>query len=237
MRRDDRQPFDIEAHEAADITQQFWGTSRGWDRVDQLAPDDEGGATGALGRSGRSPLVWRASASAATAAATGRRRRIDRTRSHGIRDPSRRQPLRRPRRRWAIGGRDRRRRLARARRPERSDQRQSAGPHPTRRQRSTSTRTPSVRPASSTVDERDRLVPVTENQTLSSRLGLGAVDPLLARLGAIVLIGVLLVPLALSSRGGGSDAVVGRPRAVAGRPGGGCSGDCRRHCRGRCRHR
>ncbi len=35
-------------------------------------------------------------------------------------------------------------------------------------------------------EDDDRLVPVTENQTLSSRLGLGAVDPLLARLGAIV---------------------------------------------------
>ena len=36
--------------------------------------------------------------------------------------------------------------------------------------------------------------------TLAHRLGLGAVDPLLLRLGAIVMIGVLLVPLAMSFR-------------------------------------
>ena len=36
--------------------------------------------------------------------------------------------------------------------------------------------------------------------TLAQRLGLGAVDPLLLRLGAIVMIGVLLVPLAMSFR-------------------------------------
>ena len=35
---------------------------------------------------------------------------------------------------------------------------------------------------------------------LAQRLGLGAVDPLLLRLGVIVMIGVLLVPLAMSFR-------------------------------------
>jgi hypothetical protein len=39
---------------------------------------------------------------------------------------------------------------------------------------------------------------------LSERLGIGAVDPLLARLGAIVLIGVMLVPVAMSARSGSS---------------------------------
>jgi hypothetical protein len=37
--------------------------------------------------------------------------------------------------------------------------------------------------------------------TLAGRLGLGAVDPLLLRLGAIVMIGVLLVPVAMGLRG------------------------------------
>ena len=35
---------------------------------------------------------------------------------------------------------------------------------------------------------------------MAERLGLGAVDPLLLRLGVIVMIGVLLVPLAMSLR-------------------------------------
>ena len=35
---------------------------------------------------------------------------------------------------------------------------------------------------------------------MAQRLGLGAVDPLLLRLGVIVMIGVLLVPLAMSFR-------------------------------------
>jgi hypothetical protein len=43
---------------------------------------------------------------------------------------------------------------------------------------------------------------------LVDRLGLGAVDPLLLRLGVIVLIGVLLVPLAMSLRPASSNGSV-----------------------------
>jgi LysM repeat protein len=50
--------------------------------------------------------------------------------------------------------------------------------------------------------------------TLAERLGLGAVDPLLFRLGAIVMIGVLLVPVAMSSRGDADERTV-RTEVVA----------------------
>ena len=43
-------------------------------------------------------------------------------------------------------------------------------------------------------------LPLTPVAPATARLGLGAVDPLLARLGALVLVGVLLVPLALALR-------------------------------------
>jgi len=49
------------------------------------------------------------------------------------------------------------------------------------------------------VDPRNDL-PLTPVAPAPARLGLGAVDPLLARLGALVLVGVLLVPLALALR-------------------------------------
>lgn len=49
------------------------------------------------------------------------------------------------------------------------------------------------------VDPRNDL-PLTPVAPAPTRLGLGAVDPLLARLGALVLVGVLLVPLALALR-------------------------------------
>ncbi|HUF99648.1 MAG TPA: LysM peptidoglycan-binding domain-containing protein [Ilumatobacter sp.] len=43
-------------------------------------------------------------------------------------------------------------------------------------------------------------------EALSSRLGLGAVDPLLVRVGAMVLVALMLVPLALSMRSGEAPA-------------------------------
>jgi LysM repeat protein len=43
-------------------------------------------------------------------------------------------------------------------------------------------------------------VTLTPSSPIAERLGLGAVDPLLVRLGAIVLIGILLVPIALALR-------------------------------------
>ena len=217
MRRDDRQPFDIEAHEAADITQQFWGTSRGWDRLDRPAADDEGWGDRTHwfdpgDHVGLAGIRTGGHSSSDAPDVTGR---VDRTRSHGIPRPE--PPARttgsdaRPRRRWASW------------RPAGSTT--TTGPSSTTSARSPPGRAPGSsvsatvtgstsrrrRPGSTTTtsstsstefDEDDcRLVPVTENQTLSSRLGLGAVDPLLARLGAIVLIGVLLIPLALSVAG------------------------------------
>ena len=197
MRRDDRQPFDIEAHEAADITQQFWGTSRGWDRVDQLAPDDEGDRrTGSIraitsglagvrtgGHSNRDgptspaasiapvPTASRDPSRPATTAQTAPEATLGELAAGWIDDDD-----------W----------------PELDD----LGLQPTRqsarieRQRDRHTFDEPTAPVAFDEDafdefdeideDDDRLVPVTENQTLSSRLGLGAVDPLLARLGAIV---------------------------------------------------
>ncbi|MEO6651404.1 MAG: LysM peptidoglycan-binding domain-containing protein [Ilumatobacteraceae bacterium] len=43
-------------------------------------------------------------------------------------------------------------------------------------------------------------IPLTPTPARASRLGLGAVDPLLARLGALAVVGVLLVPVALALR-------------------------------------
>ena len=51
-------------------------------------------------------------------------------------------------------------------------------------------------------------------EALADRLGIGAVDPLLLRLGVVVLIGVLLVPFALSLRGS-SDAGDARLQAIS----------------------
>jgi hypothetical protein len=47
----------------------------------------------------------------------------------------------------------------------------------------------------------EHLIPLSPVAPLASKLGLGAVDPLLARLGAIVVAGVVLLPFALSARG------------------------------------
>src|SRR5262245_31860857 len=87
MRRDHRRPFDIEADEAHDVTQQFWGTTRGW-----APPADDAGA----GWDDRTPRALqsikssiggmrrRPPQSARRSEVTGR---IDRTRSHGIPRP------------------------------------------------------------------------------------------------------------------------------------------------------
>jgi LysM repeat protein len=53
--------------------------------------------------------------------------------------------------------------------------------------------------------DRDDDLPLTPVAPPTARVGLGAVDPLLARLGALLLIGVLLVPLALALRPASAD--------------------------------
>src|SRR5204862_7822323 len=86
MRHDDSKPFDIEAREADDITQEFWGASRGWDRTSDATPSDDMWAdrtprsiqaikVGLTGMRQRRPQRQ-----AHRSDATGR---IDRTRAHG----------------------------------------------------------------------------------------------------------------------------------------------------------
>ena len=62
------------------------------------------------------------------------------------------------------------------------------------------------------------VIPLSPVAPLASKLGLGAVDPLLARLGAIVVAGVLLLPVAMSARGGSHDALADASEAVPAAP-------------------
>lgn len=82
------------------------------------------------------------------------------------------------------------------------------------------------------LDRHDDL-PLTPVAPVPSRLGPGAVDPLLARLGALVLVGVLLVPLALALRPASAeqadsfqlDAPSGQAGTAAGADGVAAAGD------------
>jgi hypothetical protein len=233
MRHDHNRPFDIEADEAHDITSQFWGATRGWSPHDVADRGDGEGwqarTTGSLQaiRDGFTGGRRRQSMRAATPA-----RGIDRTRSHGIV---------RPDAAHADGG-DRERDLdAEPRRSQSRDatlgelaagwadddewsagwsaptQRVAAVDRqlPTAERRATAAR-PRPNHVEVELDERpDAPLPARRSSIgiLSERLGVGAVDPLLARLGAIVAIGVLMVPVALAARSGG--ATISTPRVAS----------------------
>ncbi len=57
-------------------------------------------------------------------------------------------------------------------------------------------------------DDRD-LVPLSPVQPLADRLGLSAVDPLLLRIGTMILVAVMLVPIALALRPAAADVIEG----------------------------
>ena len=94
--------------------------------------------------------------------------------------------------------------------PTRSPHRHSSGPRPIRDEMADARRTtrqPIVAPRLVEDDvhgyddgyfDDDHEVALTPVASLSSRLGLGAVDPLLARVGAMVLVALMLVPVALA---------------------------------------
>ena len=63
--------------------------------------------------------------------------------------------------------------------------------------------------------EPDEFVPLSPIQPLADRLGLGALDPLLARIGVMVLVAALLVPIALAMRAG-NDSQIRPTTPVAG---------------------
>jgi hypothetical protein len=231
MRRDDRHPFDLEADEAADITQQFWGTTRGW-----AATDDAGSDVDWSDRTPRSIQGLRSSLRGARprrprqptrrSDVTGR---IDRTRVHGAR---RHEP---------VDDLDLTRREATLAElaagwvddddwPELDFPTTRLPPQPRRRVEPVSRAQAPVAPDRprpidlypEDLDEvdgdsggdPDHLVPLSPVAPLAERLGLGAVDPLLARLGAIVVVAVLAIPLALSARGGAPDDVLAESVAV-----------------------
>jgi LysM repeat protein len=214
MQSDHIRPFDLEADEAHDITQQFWGKSRTWTPRAGVRSETRGEPTGSFEavRSGlglhRRPTPQQRNRVGGT---------IDRTRTHGIIRPrvddvtasesgqGRDATLGELAAGWgdeplAHNPTPRSTRLA----------------DPSQRREVPTSRLPvaSRRSTSRHLDNSDDLVPLTPVAQLGRRLGLGAVDPLLARLGAIVLIGVLLVPFARALRPD-VEAIAGAPAALA----------------------
>src|SRR5580765_6276910 len=103
MRRDHRRPFDIEANEASDVTQEFWGTTRGW--APPTGDDDQGldDRTPRSLQSLKSSLTGvrrRPSQAKRRTETTGR---VDRTRSHGIPRPVTAEELQEIRREATLG--------------------------------------------------------------------------------------------------------------------------------------
>lgn len=193
-------PFD----EAADITQEFWGTTRGWV---PRHPDDGGDDTAGTRRTRRGGISGlRARQSDRTAP------RVGRTRQHGVVRPGDAPP------------------------PPQSARDELANGWPLDDWSSDDWATAHAYHAHDHdhdrgfVDEYDdggldeqrpaaREVPLTPSRQvapLAERLGVGAVDPLLLRLGVMVLIGVLMAPLALALRSDdGGDAIRTSPVVAA----------------------
>jgi LysM repeat protein len=168
--------FDVHADEAADITQQFWGSAPGWvarsipaaPPVDEAWGDDH--PTTAI-RTLKSGLAAFRPQRIARPAHTAD---IERTRQHGVvRSRQPQQPKREP----TIGE------LA------------SAALHNEWENE--------WEPDARETDQPDQYIELSQVAPLANRLGIGAVDPLLLRLGMMLLIGVLMVPIALSVRTSG----------------------------------
>jgi len=192
MRRDHRRPFDIEASEAADVTQQFWGATRGWsadgDEIETAAVDHTPHSLQSL-KSTITGLRRRPSQATRRVDLTGR---IDRTRSHGMPRPEADEALEIARREATLGE------LAAGwidddEWPELDLTPAPAPTRPTRQVQPASRRESRVHDAFDDDDEfeafpEDRddrdLIPLSPVAPLASKLGLGAVDPLLARLAA-----------------------------------------------------
>jgi LysM repeat protein len=170
MRRDPtRHIFDAEASDADDVTQEFWGSSRGWLPRSADPADVDGDESLEQPTSAISVLKSGLAAFRPQRIERASRTQLAGTRQHGVvRARARQQPVREA----TIGE------LASAAlqndwEPEHHD-----------------------------VDHHDvdHYVELSPLVPLSKRLGLGAVDPLLMRLGMIVLIGVTLVPFAMALR-------------------------------------
>jgi hypothetical protein len=215
MRRDHRRPFDMEAEESSDVTQEFWGATRGWaadgDDVDPSWDDRTPRSLQSL-KTTINGMRRRPAQATRRMDATGR---IDRTRSHGMPRPATDEQLEVARREATLGE------LAAGWIDD--DVWPELGPlpalpptRPNRQVRPAPRRDARVHDAFDDDDEFEiypedfddvDAVPLSPVAPLASKLGLGAVDPLLARLGAIVVAGILLLPVALSTRGGSHDAL------------------------------
>ncbi|MFW2336464.1 LysM peptidoglycan-binding domain-containing protein, partial [Ilumatobacter sp.] len=195
---DPRSPFDHEfdgGSDDADVTQEFWGTSRDWDdrgagETRRTLPDARGAddTTGAI-RAIRNGVAAFRPQRMDIRDSTGQ---VRRTREHGtVRQPA--APGRADRRAAASIGD-----LAAGRFDEPFEEPVDERPadawfgefDP---------RDDAEFPGPPDIDDRD-LVPLSAVKPEPARLGLGAVDPLLVRFGALALVGVLLVPVALAAR-------------------------------------
>jgi LysM repeat protein len=201
-------PFDVETE--ADVTQQFWGSSRGWvshgaagvsatDPFDEPTPDawsdDSTGALRAIRDGVRAFRPQRVPRSNPTG-------QVARTRQHGaVHSPQAPAPGRPSAVEASLGE------LASGW----TDDSDAFDPRPsTGMNRHTGEPTERL----TAFDEGD-LVPLSSTSPLSERIGLGAVDPLLLRMGMLMLVGLLLIPLALALRPASNDVLEGAPLAAS----------------------
>ena len=191
MRRDDStSPFDVEADQADDVTQQFWGSSRDWMSrrhlvLDDIADadhsagprgDDRTGSLGAIREGFRALRPQRSVRSHHTG-------QVERTRRHGA--------VLQPQAVAAAAGRA----------PHESSLGElasgwhddHAGFDSTRSDGRTTEPMDAVEPDTG-------LVPLSPVRRSSDRTGSGAIDPLLARIGMLIIVALLLVPIALALR-------------------------------------
>lgn len=202
-------PFD----EAADITQEFWGDTRGWvpRRADRRADDTT-----------RLPAIRLGSRSLRSRGRSAQR--MERTRQHGIVRPGDAPPPQQPDAfdldwpddDWATDWTSD---------DWAAEHELDVHPYPRhddgRRQRAHRARQhPVADERFDTYHEQDEpghevaLTPNRQVMPLAERLGVGAVDPLLLRLGVLILLGVLVAPLALALRSGDGESIRTAPVPV-----------------------
>jgi LysM repeat protein len=214
MRPDQHTPFDVEADEAADITRQFWGSSKGWVSHDaQRIRDAQRIAAHGTEAERTDPAGTGSLAVIREGLAAFRPRRRDdvsghlaRTRRHGVVTPA---PS-------SVTGRE-------ATLGELATGHGADGPAPGRREPADDLDGAVGREAGAHEapdhdgqwwdddGADDGLVPLSPIQPLVDRIGLSAVDPLLLRIGVMVVVAVLLVPIAFALRSDRADAGVLQP--------------------------
>ncbi|MEO6571948.1 MAG: LysM peptidoglycan-binding domain-containing protein [Ilumatobacteraceae bacterium] len=186
-------PFDAEADEAADVTQQFWGATRGW--VPRQEASETGNAWGSVDETTGSMQVIRQSLSAFRPRTSDRPSytgQIPRTRQHGV--AADRTPTGQASAESTLGV------LASGRtRPVQANARLTPRTDPWF-DGSAGDRIDDGTVAPDHEIDDARMVALSPVDALQHRLGLGSVDPLLVRIGGVVLALVLLVPLAMSLR-------------------------------------